>query len=72
MAVEQKKAAFDKANDKSESRVDSKVEETEGEILSEDELDAVAGGVYISTNSIFDSPKDKPPIKDTPSILCAI
>ena len=67
MAVEQKKAAFDKANDKSESRVDSKVE-----ILSEDELDAVAGGVYISTNSIFDSPKDKPPIKDTPSILCAI
>ena len=67
MAVEQKKAAFDKANDKSESRVDSKVE-----ILSEDELDAVAGGVYISTNSIFDSPKDKPPIKDTPPILCAI
>ena len=51
MAVEQKKAAFDKANDKSESRVDSKVE-----ILSEDELDAVAGGVYISTNSIFDKP----------------
>lgn len=62
MAVEQKKAAFDKANDKSESRVDSKVEETESEILSEDELDAVAGGVYYTSTN---SPKDKPP-KDEP------
>lgn len=55
MSVEQKKAAFDKANDKSKSRVDSKAEATEDEIFSDEELDGVAGGVYTKNHGIFDN-----------------
>ena len=54
MAVEQKKAAFDKANDKSEPRVNNNAEiedKASGDKLSEDELDAVSGGFIFFDNT---------------------
>ena len=53
MAVEQKKSAFDKANDKSEPRVNNNAEiedKASEEKLSEDELDAVSGGSIFVDN----------------------